>query len=121
MGRRLVSAAAACAREPVQVAGEARREMGDAEAALRLARERFEEAPDPQAQAEVAAEALDYVERQLELARERRRALDEVEGRLWGRRNRLERFLIRARGIDWWHARRRAGSRDGHRGSAGRS
>jgi hypothetical protein len=54
-----------------------------------------------------AEEALDQVERQLQLARERRRELDGVEGALWARRNRLERFLIHARGPAWWRARRK--------------
>jgi hypothetical protein len=29
-----------------------------------------------------------------------------MEGKLWARRNRLERFLINARGRAWWQARR---------------
>jgi len=81
------------------------RDILEAEEALRLLRERFEATGDEQARAELAAEALDHVDRQLELAGERRRALDGVEGMLWSRRNRLEQFLIHTRGIDWWHAR----------------
>ncbi len=69
-------------------------------------RERFAGAEDPEAQGELAAEALGHVERQLQLARERRRRLDGVEGKLWAKRNRLERFLIETRGADWWRARR---------------
>jgi hypothetical protein len=65
-----------------------------------------QKAEDSEAQAELAAEALDQVERQLSLTRGRRRQLDSVEGKLWSRRNRLERFLIDARGRDWWQARR---------------
>ncbi len=79
-----------------------------AEDALGLVRQRFEQTEDPEAQGELAALALEHVERQLKLAREQRRALDGVEGKLWARRNRLERFLIHARGSAWWHARRDA-------------
>jgi hypothetical protein len=57
------------------------------------------------AQGELAAEALRDVERELHLTRERRRQLDRVEGKLWARRNRLERFLIHTRGSEWWHTR----------------
>jgi hypothetical protein len=90
-------------------------DMREAEEALQILRQRFQDTEDPQAQGELAAEALDYVERQLALARERRRALDGVEGKLWGRRNRLEQFLIHTRGITWWHARR--SRRSVHRGT----
>ena len=83
------------------------RDIFEAEEALRSLRERFEGTEDEEARAELAAEALDHVDRQLELAGERRRALDGVEGTLWARRNRLEQFLIHTRGIDWWHARRK--------------
>jgi hypothetical protein len=82
------------------------REMRDAEASLRLTQERFRDTEDPEVQGQLAAEALDQVERQLRLARERRQQLDSVEGKLWARRNRLERFLISRRGLTWWHARR---------------
>jgi hypothetical protein len=58
---------------------------------------------DPQA--ELAADALRDVERELNETRERRRQLDRVEGKLWARRNRLERFLIHTRGSEWWHTR----------------
>lgn len=78
----------------------------EAEDALRRVRERYEQTDDPGAQGELAAEALDHVERQLQLTRERRRQLDSVEGRLWTRRNRLERLLIQTRGASWWQARR---------------
>lgn len=79
------------------------RDMLEAEEALSLVQARFANAEDEEAKGELAAEALDHVERQLELARQRRRQLDGVEGRLWARRNRLERFLIRTRGSSWWH------------------
>jgi hypothetical protein len=79
--------------------------MLEAEEALRLVRAQFEHTRDPVAQGELAAEALDHVERQLALMGERRRQLDRVEGKLWVRRNRLERFLIRTRGLTWWRAR----------------
>jgi hypothetical protein len=82
------------------------RDILEADQALRLVRVRFERAGNPEARGELAAEALDHVDRQLELTRERRQALDRVEGTLWARRNRLEQFLIQTRGIDWWHARR---------------
>ncbi len=78
----------------------------ESEQALRVVRNRFERTDDPGAQEELATEALDQVERQLELTRERRRHLDSVEGKLWARRNRLERFLIGARGSGWWRERR---------------
>jgi hypothetical protein len=80
--------------------------MLEAEEALRLVHQRFEQAEDPELQGELAAEALDHVERQLQLTRERRRHLDSAEAKLWTRRNRLEGFLIRTRGSAWWHARR---------------
>jgi hypothetical protein len=87
-------------------AQETARAMGGAEDALRLVRERFQQTEDPELQGDLAAEALDQVERQLTLTRERRQGLDSIEGKLWGRRNRLERFLIQARGLAWWQARR---------------
>jgi hypothetical protein len=77
------------------------------EAVRRVLRERFEQTEDPEAQAELATLALEQVERQLQHTRERRRDLDAVEGELWSSRNRLERFLIGARGPAWWHSRRR--------------
>jgi hypothetical protein len=80
--------------------------MPEAEEALDLVRRRFEHTEDPQLQAELAAEALDHVERQLQLIGERRRQLDSTEAKLWARQNRLEGFLIHARGSAWWHARR---------------
>jgi hypothetical protein len=79
----------------------------EAEQALELVRRRCEHAEEPQAQGELAAEALDHVERHLNLMRERRRQLDGVEAKLWARRNRLERLLINARGSDWWRERRK--------------
>ena len=81
-------------------------EMREAEDALGLIRERFEDTEDPERRGELAAEALTQVERQLDLARERRHELDRIEGHLWGERNRLERFLIHARGREWWHEHR---------------
>jgi hypothetical protein len=93
--------------ETLGPAEEAARGMLDAEDALRLVRQRFEQTEDPQTRDELAAEALEHVERQLNLARERRRQLDSVEAKLWGRRNRLEGLLIRTRGSAWWHARRK--------------
>jgi hypothetical protein len=80
--------------------------IAEAEGALALLRGRFERTQDPEAQAELAVEALAQVERQLDLARGRRHELDSIEGKLWARRNRLERFLIHLRGRAWWHARR---------------
>jgi hypothetical protein len=101
--------------ELVGVAQESARGMIEAEDALRLARQRFERAEDPHVRGELAAEALDHVERQLRLTRERRQQLEGIEGGLWARRNRLERFLIHTRGRAWWHERRKSGA------SAGRS
>lgn len=80
--------------------------QASAEETLSRLRRRFEQTDDPRAQSELAAEALDHVERELGLIRERRQQLDSNEGRLWARRNRLERFLIDTRGRDWWRARR---------------
>jgi len=87
-------------------AQETARGIVEAEDALRLVRERFERTEDPELQGELAAEALDQVERQLTITRERRQGLDSMEGKLWARRNRLERFLIHTRGRAWWQARR---------------
>jgi hypothetical protein len=80
--------------------------MLDAEEALRLVRQRFEHTEDPELQGELAAEALDHVERQLALIHESRRRLDSAEAKLWARKNRLEGLLIHTRGTVWWHARR---------------
>jgi hypothetical protein len=80
--------------------------QASAEEMLSSLRRRFEQTDDPRAQSELAAEALDYVERELGVIRERRQQLDSNEGKLWARRNRLERFLIDTRGVDWWRARR---------------
>jgi hypothetical protein len=77
----------------------------DAEDALRLVRQRFEHTEDPAARGELAVEALDLVERQLNLTAEHRLHLSGVETELWASRNHLEQFLIQTRGIDWWHAR----------------
>jgi hypothetical protein len=81
--------------------------MHEAEDALREVRERFRQTDDPEVRGALAAEALDDVERQMRLTRERRQLLDSVEGKLWARRNRLERFLIHTRGRSWWHERRK--------------
>jgi hypothetical protein len=80
--------------------------QASAEETLSRLRRRFEQTDDPCTQSELAAEALDYVERELGVIRERRQQLDSHEGKLWARRNRLERFLIDTRGRDWWRARR---------------
>ena len=80
--------------------------QASAEETLSRLRRRFEQTDDPRAQSELAAEALDHVERELGVIRERRQQLDSNEGKLWARRNRLERFLIDTRGVDWWRARR---------------
>jgi hypothetical protein len=85
---------------------ETARGMLEAEGALRLVRQRFEHSEDPQQQEELAAEALDHVERQLQLLRDRRRQLDSAEAKVWARQSRLEGFLIKTRGSAWWHARR---------------
>jgi hypothetical protein len=76
------------------------------EETLSRLRRRFEQTDDPRAQSELAAEALDQVEDELGAIRERRQQLDSSEGKLWSKRNRLERFLIDTRGLDWWRARR---------------
>jgi hypothetical protein len=89
----------------LRVTQETARDFLEAEEELRRVAQRSEHAEDNDAQGELAVEALRHVERQLKLTRERRRKLDSVEGKLWARRNRLERFLIHVRGSDWWHAR----------------
>jgi hypothetical protein len=93
-------------REILGPAEQSARGMLEAEDALHLVRQRFEQTVDPEKQGELAAEALEHVERQLELVHERRRQLDSIEAKLWGRQNRLEGFLIHTRGSAWWHARR---------------
>jgi hypothetical protein len=91
-------------------AQQAARGIAEAEEALEVVRRRYEHAGDPEAQGQLVAEALEQVERQLSLTRERRRQLDSVEAKLWARRNRIERLLINTRGSGWWRARRtRAG------------
>jgi len=95
--------------ELLRLARETARGMLDAEDALDLLHERFERTEDRGERGKLAAEALDQIERQMAFAREGRRRLDGIEGKLWARRNRLERFLIHARGLDWWHARRDTG------------
>jgi hypothetical protein len=71
-------------------------------------RECFEQTRDPGAKGELAARALEHTERQLRLTRGRRQELDSIEGRLWARRNRLERFLIQTKGRAWWRNHREA-------------
>jgi len=93
-------------REILGAAEESARGMLEAEEALRRVHQRFEHTEDPEVQGELAAEALEHVERQLELTHERRRQLDSIEAKLWARQNRLEGFLIHTRGSAWWHARR---------------
>ena len=96
-------------REILGPAEETARCMLEAEEALHLVRRRFERTEDPEARAELAAEALRHVERQLQLTAEQRRQLVSTEAKLWARQNRLEGFLIHARGSAWWHARRNTG------------
>jgi hypothetical protein len=93
-------------REILGAAEESARGMLEAEEALRRVHQRFEHTEDPEVQGELAAEALEHVERHLELTHERRRQLDSIEAKLWARQNRLEGFLIHTRGSAWWHARR---------------
>ena len=93
-------------RQLLGVSQQAARGMLEAVDALRLVRAQFQRTDDPEVQGELAVEALDHVERQLRLTRERRAGLDSIEGKLWARRNHLERFLIHARGRAWWLARR---------------
>jgi hypothetical protein len=90
----------------LQEADHAEQLMAAAEDDLRGLRAQFDRTSDEQAKGELADAALARVEGQIELMRERRRSLDRVEGKLWARRNRLERFLIDARGREWWTARR---------------
>jgi hypothetical protein len=86
--------------------GSAGESQASTEETLSRLRRRFEQTEDPRAQSELAAEALDQVESELGAIRERRQQLDSSEGKLWSKRNRLERFLIDTRGLDWWRARR---------------
>jgi hypothetical protein len=92
--------------ELLGTAQQAARGIAEAEEALEVVRRRYEHAGDPEAQGQLVAEALEQVERQLSLTRERRRQLDSVEAKLWARRNRIERLLINTRGSGWWRARR---------------
>jgi hypothetical protein len=92
----------------LEAADRAARLMQEAEEELSAIRLRFESTADEQAKGELADAALARVEGQIELMQQRRRSLDRVEGKLWARRNRLERFLIGARGRQWWHNRREA-------------
>jgi hypothetical protein len=93
-------------REALGTIEQTARGMLEAEDALHLVRQRYEQTADPDEQGELAAEALEHVERQLELTHERRRQLDSIEAKLWGRQNRLEGFLIHTRGSAWWHTHR---------------
>jgi len=68
----------------------------------------FEQTRDPRAKGELAASALEHIERQLRVTRGRRQELDSIEGRLWARRNRLERFLIQTKGRTWWRHHKEA-------------
>jgi hypothetical protein len=94
--------------ELLGVAGETTRGILEAEDSLRVLRERYDRTEEPAEQGELAVEALDQVERQLSLTRGRRQQLDSIEGKLWSRRNRLERLLINARGRTWWRERRKS-------------
>jgi hypothetical protein len=78
--------------------------MSETESSLRALRQRFDRTQDPRLRGELAVEALEHVEGELRLIRSRRHELDSIEGTLWARRNRLERFLIQARGREWWRA-----------------
>ncbi len=95
----------AAEREILGPAEETGRRMLVAEEALRLARQRFEHTEDPELRAELAAEALDHVEGQMQLTQGQRRQLDSTDAKLWARQNRLEEYLIHTRGSTWWHAR----------------
>src|SRR5580704_7628941 len=66
-------------REVLGPAEQTARGMLEAEDALHLVREQFEQTVDPEVRGRLAAEALEHVERQLELTRERRRQLDSIE------------------------------------------
>lgn len=83
-------------------------ELLDADQELETLEERFDRTHDARVKEELAVSALEQVERQLRLARERRHELDGIEGQLWRRRNRIERFLIQTKGRTWWHDRRQA-------------
>jgi hypothetical protein len=71
-------------------------------------KECFEQTRDPRVKGELAASALEHIERQLRVTRGRRQELDSIEGRLWARRNRLERFLIQTKGRTWWRHHKEA-------------
>ncbi len=95
-------------REMLGSAEQTARGMLEAEEALRLVRQRFEQTEDPELQGELAAEALEHVERQMQLTHGRRRQLDSAEAKLWARQNRLEGYLIYTRGSAWWREHRNA-------------
>jgi DNA-binding transcriptional MerR regulator len=65
------------------------KEIAEAESARAALREEFQRVEDPDRRREIAAEALPYVERQLELVERRRRELDELYAELADRRERL--------------------------------
>lgn len=85
-------------------------EILEVENALRDLRDRAGRADGGHLHGELAVQALEHVEHELELVRTRRWALDGLESRMWGRRNRLERELIAERGTAWWRAHRRLGA-----------
>jgi hypothetical protein len=92
-------------------AQETARGILESEQALELVRRQHEQADHAEADGELAAEALEHVERQLALVHERRRQLDRLEAKLWARRNGLEGVLIRTRGSGWWREHREAAAR----------
>jgi hypothetical protein len=92
-------------RELLNETQETARGVLEAEEALGLVRQRFDHTEDPAARGELAVEALDQLERQLNLTAEHRLHLSGVETEVWASRNHLEEFLIQTRGIDWWHGR----------------
>jgi DNA-binding transcriptional MerR regulator len=72
---------------------EAVRGMLEAEEARRVLRERFFSTEDPHERRGILQDALVHVERQLELVRERRLALDEFEQELTSKRRSIRRRL----------------------------
>ena len=69
------------------------KELVEAEEARAVIRERFQTTDDPGEQKQLLDQAQGLIERQLELVRLRREALDQLEGELTDRRKRIRKRL----------------------------
>jgi DNA-binding transcriptional MerR regulator len=68
-------------------------ELAEAEEARAVLRRKFHESDDPERRAQILAEALGHLDRQLDLVRRRKAQLEELEGDLAARRRRVRRRL----------------------------